>query len=592
MRFRYKIELDLRSSPEELWPLVSDTDRFNRDAQASPVELVERGKNTRRRLRHTKLGVPLEWEEEPFEWVAPHHFSVVREYTRGPIAGLGISAQLDPRDDGGTHLVYELEAWPRNLLGWFAIPIGIGQIGRRRSADVFRRYDRALQDERSPLPAPYRKLASRDQSRIEAAGERLVDTGVDSELAARLAAVIAGGDELTVARLRPYVLAETWGTDRRRTMELFLQATHEGMLELRWELLCPLCRSTVASVTSLADVGGRVHCENCGIDFVADFGRSVEVTFRPAPDLRTLPGHDFSGGGPQLTPHVVAQQLVPARTKRAVETELEPGSYRLRALSGAGFQPVAVTAGGHSQADVRLAGDGWSTSNGGVQLDEHATLTVENATAEEQLIVLERTAWSDRSATAAEMTSLQLFRDLFGEQALRPGEPVPVSELTFVFTDLRGSSRYYREVGDGAAFVRIQTHLEVLRRTIAEGEGSVVKAMGDSTMAVFAHPEAAVSTMLNAQTVLAGNPLDLKVGIHSGRCVAVDANGSIDYFGSAVNLAARLAALSSGGNLVVSDAVLTDPDVAALKLHAQPVEESAPLRGFEEEQLELWRLWP
>src|SRR3954452_19568786 len=111
-------------------------------------------------------------------------------------------------------------------------------------------------------------------------------------------------------------------------------------------------------------------------------------------------------------------------------------------------------------------------------------------------------------------------------------------------------------------------------------------------MAVFPRPAAAVKTMLKAQTVVAGNPLDLKVGIHTGRLIAVNQAGVLDYFGSTVNLAARLVGLSSGGNLVVSDAVLSDPEVAALKLHAQPVEDPGPLRGFEDQEIELWRLWP
>jgi class 3 adenylate cyclase len=66
----------------------------------------------------------------------------------------------------------------------------------------------------------------------------------------------------------------------------------------------------------------------------------------------------------------------------------------------------------------------------------------------------------------------------------------------------------------------------------------------------------------------------------------------LDYFGLSVNFAARLAAVSSGGNLVVSEAVLTDPDVEALKLNAQPVEESGCSAASRKEEIELWRLSP
>jgi hypothetical protein len=67
----YRFELRLDSSPEQLWPLVSDTNRFNRDAGLPALDGLGVGDNARRRLRLTRLGVGIEWEEEPFEWVSP-----------------------------------------------------------------------------------------------------------------------------------------------------------------------------------------------------------------------------------------------------------------------------------------------------------------------------------------------------------------------------------------------------------------------------------------------------------------------------------------------------------------------------------------
>ena len=107
-------------------------------------------------------------------------------------------------------------------------------------------------------------------------------------------------------------------------------------------------------------------------------------------------------------------------------------------------------------------------------------------------------------------------------------------------------------------------HLAVLRQEVAAEGGAVVKALGDAIMAVFPRPVCAVLAMLSAQRAVAGKPLELKVGIHAGRCVAVNQNGVLDYFGSTVNLAARLVELSSGGDdLIVSDAVLEDTEVVA-----------------------------
>jgi len=139
--FHYRWEFDLESSPEQLWPLVADTNRFNRDTGVPAVQvMLNEGKglkNARRLMRLTAFGIPVEWEEQPFEWVRPSRFGVARRYSKGPIAELRVVVDLTPdskRNDllldahqpVGTKLVYEVWAKPRNVIGLMAIPIQIG----------------------------------------------------------------------------------------------------------------------------------------------------------------------------------------------------------------------------------------------------------------------------------------------------------------------------------------------------------------------------------------------------------------------------------------------------------------------------------
>jgi class 3 adenylate cyclase len=580
---RYRFELDLVSSPDRLWPLVSDTNRFNRDAGVPAVVERDRGPNARKRLRLTRLGVPVEWEEEPFEWISPYRFSVMRRYLRGPLEWMRVSATLSARESGGTHLAYDVRARPRNLLGRVAAAVQIGILSRRRFVDVFRRYDSEAGGVDAALRGPSPRLAPAARERLEAARKALRHGPAD-----RLVDLLERGDELTVARLRPYALADAWGCDRRETLELCLEATRQGLLELQWELLCPLCRGAAANETRLDAVGERLHCDTCLIDFDVQFDRSVEVTFRPAAAIRETERAAFCVGGPQLTPHVVAQQLVPPGGRRSLDARLEPGRYRVRALALPHALPVVVMPGGADAAEAILGGDGWSADE--LRLGERPVLTLANETGDEQLLELERTAWSDQAATAAEVTALQVYRDLFAAEALRPGQPISVGTLAVVFTDLRGSTRYYREIGDAPAFGSVLTHLDQLREAVAGEGGAVVKSMGDAIMAVFPRPVAAVRAMRAAQERVAGKPLALKVGIHAGPCIAVSQNGVLDYFGSAVNLASRLVSLSSGDELVVSAAVLDDPEVAALGLEAQPLDRE--VKGFEGEEVALWRVRP
>src|SRR5437764_11043656 len=140
--FHYRWEFDLKSSPEQIWPLIADTNRFNRDTHVPSVETLSTAaglKNHRRRLSLSSFGIPIEWEEQPFEWVRPKVFGVVRRYSKGPVAELRVLAELstveavgkdssstknadedvrapsrEKKHSSGTKLVYEVWARPKN----------------------------------------------------------------------------------------------------------------------------------------------------------------------------------------------------------------------------------------------------------------------------------------------------------------------------------------------------------------------------------------------------------------------------------------------------------------------------------------------
>ena len=512
--FYYHWEWLLRASPQALWPLVSDTNRLNRNAGMPPVEDRPGEEpsltHMRRRFRCFRLGMTLEWEEEPYEWIRPYRFGVVCRYSRGPIAEVRVLVELTPQPGGGTRLVYQVWAQPKTRLGCLAIPVQIGWICARRFAATFRRYDQLALDGTIPLEPPARlRFASGGRVRLATWRGTVLAQGAAPELVARLVETIAQADELTLARLRPYVLADYWKVSRRAVLELCLLATRTGLLDLQWHVLCPLCRGAKHTSPTLADIQSQVHCESCHIDFTVNFDRLVELTFRPNPAVRPIDSHEYCVGGPQVTPHIVAQQLLPAGRQRTVTLPLEEGRYRLRTPGLPGGQLARVTADGRPAATFRASALGWSHDE--LRLAPVSTLRFDNATDRAQLFSLERMAWTDQAVTAAEVIALQRFRDLFAHEVLRPGEQISVGSLTVLFTDLCDSTRLYRTLGDAPAF-------------------------------------------------------------------------------------GRLNRFSSGGDIIVSAAVCTDPEVAELfarpdsGLVAEPFE--AVLKGFDEERFELWRATP
>ncbi len=610
--YHYRWEFDLESSPEQLWPLVADTNRFNRDTGVPAVQvMLSEGKglkNARRLMRLTAFGIPVEWEEQPFEWTRPTRFGVVRRYRKGPIMELRVEVDLTPSDKPndspfddrpsvGTKLVYEIWAKPRNVIGLVAIPIQIGILSARSFARTLREYDLLARHGRTAANlSPSVEFVSGGRARLLALSEKMLGQGTDGELVALLVDYIENADEMAIARIRPYELARQWNKPDRSVLEACLWATRAGMLDLQWNLICPLCRGGPAT-DSLKDLDSAVHCQGCNIDFAVNFEQSVELTFRPNPSIRKTDSEVFCIGGPQVMPHVAAQQLLAPHSTRGIALSLDAGRYRLRTMSIPGWQHLRVTEDGASAVTLRATGDGWIAEE--LEVDRNAEINFENATADEQLFILERTAWSDAAATAAEVTALQVFRDLFASEALRPGEQISVGTLTVLFTDLKDSTRMYREIGDATAFGHVMNHFDILKQVIADEDGALVKTIGDAVMAVFRCPAGAVRAMLHAQRQLASppsgmQPLSLKAGLHTGPCIAVTLNDRLDYFGSTVNLAARLEGQSTGDDVVISNAVYSDPEVRGLlgdpDNGVSATRFEVPLKGFDKEQFELWRV--
>lgn len=125
--------------------------------------------------------------------------------------------------------------------------------------------------------------------------------------------------------------------------------------------------------------------------------------------------------------------------------------------------------------------------------------------------------------------------------------------LVFVFTDLEASTRLWEQY-PGQMGEALGTHDEILRRSVVENDGSVVKATGDGLMATFTRMSDAVAACVEAQLALAATdwvtpePLRVRMGVHVGDAEA----RAGDHYGTAVNRAARIMAAGHGGQILLS----------------------------------------
>ncbi len=169
---------------------------------------------------------------------------------------------------------------------------------------------------------------------------------------------------------------------------------------------------------------------------------------------------------------------------------------------------------------------------------------------------------SSSMATAAQVTAQQAFRDLFPDDVLGDGVQGAIRSLTVVCADVVGLDRIGAEFGDAYAAQLVRGAVDALREPIALGRGALVKTAGDSLLAVFTDPRDAAEAALRFGEAAA--PLELRIALHRGPCIAVTANGRLDYFGATVSLATRLARAGRAGEVLLTTELTEDGRVAEL----------------------------
>ncbi len=169
-----------------------------------------------------------------------------------------------------------------------------------------------------------------------------------------------------------------------------------------------------------------------------------------------------------------------------------------------------------------------------------------------------------------------------GEEATAGAEaPAAGAVHTILFTDVEGSTALTQRLGDAKARELLREHERTVREALKAHGGSEVKTMGDGFMTSFSSASKALECAIAMQRAFAEHnesaeePIKVRVGLNAGEPIAEDD----DLFGTAVNLAARIAAQAEGGEILASEAVRQI--VAGKKFPFSDRGETA-LRGFED----------
>jgi adenylate cyclase len=546
--------VECRSDQKTLWRSITDTERLNRAAGMGPISVrpLSDGSAARFLARTTISGFSVEFEERPFEWIFPEAFRVLRKARSGASTLIEMSFRMTPNAAGGTRVDVRVASTPRyailgpviKLVTWFNV---------RALAAAVRQVDEDLAGGGEGHP----RLSARSvhDDALARAERTLLALGPDP-LVPRLVRFVREADDIDLKSIRPFVLADAWGEDRRAVLVSCLAAVRAGLLELTWAVICPSCQAAVETLPTLAQLSDHNACQLCEIRFAVDLDDAVEAMFTPAPAVRAIAVGPYCIGGPALTPHVLTQAILAPRGEARLICPREEGFYRVF-LRGGAHTSLTIALSGPTELRIVTTALGEAHP---LTAAPGATLALENTSDNELHAKIERAAVIDQAATARAVFTLPEFRRDFSEDILRPGLALKVKRVGLFFSDLTGSTQLYNDAGDAAAFKLVQDHFDVVIALIEKHRGALIKTIGDAVMAAFDDDLdglIAAVAILHAFEDFRGARAErqrthIKLGVYGGPCYAVTANGALDYFGQTVNIAARLQGEAQGGELVVT----------------------------------------
>ena len=449
--------------------------------------------------------------------------------------------------------------------------------------------------------------------------------GTDADAVGAIQRLVAEGADRNLCRINALAFAAKHDLDEERVIATFLHAARIGIFDISWNVLCPGCGGVLDTNATLKTVQKDEYtCALCAADYSPTLDEMVEVTFTISPRIRRIAAHTphdlpakeyfrqiYWGSGIDL-PEENYDEMVEAFVLEDVE--LGPGEKAVLALQLPSefvivFEPVT-----HSAQFLDVKGEPTrERQNLSLVFDrDHVQsqtlemrpgplrIALENRTDTRVLPtvclagdVLHQLLGKRRPfLTAKRLLTNQTFRDLYRTDTLDVDQRLKITSLTFLFTDLRGSTELYERVGDLTAFDMVRAHFQVLQEIVAAEAGAVVKTIGDAVMATFPTPDRALAAALRMREAMRAlnqksgrEDLLLKIGMHTGPCIAVTMNERQDYFGQTVNIASRVQNLANAQSIFVTGAVVNDNLTVDL-LHRKdltPVSHEVSLRGIDRE---------
>ena len=412
--------------------------------------------------------------------------------------------------------------------------------------------------------------------------------------------LIKDAPDRELCRINALAFAAEHKLDEEDVIAAFLHGARLCIFDVSWNILCPGCGGVLGSGTTLKTVNqAEYRCALCAAGYEPTLDEIVEVTFTISPRVRKIAAHDretlpwieyykqvYWSSGFDLPDDETLAKLIKEITLDTVELpagEKVVLSLQLPEAFVIVFDPVV-----HMSQFIEVKGEPTRKhqSLAFVMTKDHApTGTIQMRPGPLQISLENRSnvrtlpgIWvADNKLhdllasrrpflTAKRLLTNQTFRDIYRTDTLDVDQRLKITSLTFLFTDLQGSTELYERVGDLVAYDLVRAHFQVLNEIVAAERGAVVKTIGDAVMATFPTPDRAMAAALKMREALKDlkGELLLKIGIHEGPCLAVSLNDRQDYFGRTVNIAARVQGLATSRSIFATRRVVTDSKASKL----------------------------
>jgi class 3 adenylate cyclase len=538
---------------EKVWDLLADSNQLNEYVGLFPIKFspfVDDGTTLVRKSEATAFGfVKTAWTENVFEWIKYQTYKIERVYSIGPVKRAVWTVSLEPIEESKTIVHLHGDFVVKNSIGKLALNLVIlPQL--RKTFDYVMDFEKDV--ERRPISRKTNRALYVNEERLSSLIMKLKSRYANGEMIDSLLDTILTASDDEVNGMKPYAWARQHGFDRQLAVELFLTATTVGILNQEWSLMCPNCRVPKGRTNSLKNLEKTVHCDLCGINFDLDFDKSIEMRFTVNTSIRETQTATFCVNGPMNSPHVQAQFRISAQSERKLVAPKSDQKLRWRILKSNETIEIDRST-SKDEETICFTSDGFEH----IKVTNAKNIYFKNKTTKEVILVAEEVEWDQFALTARDVTSMQLFRDLFATEVLSTNQELSIGNITILFTDLKGSTQLYSTIGDAPAYSNVKKHFDYLTEIIKYNKGAIVKTIGDSVMAVFTEEAFAMKAAFQIQNNIAKlnslltQPLQVKIGFHSGPVIAVNANEILDYFGGTVNMAARIQAESEGGDIVL-----------------------------------------